>query len=108
MSEYKGQHTVIIDGYELTPIQSNHVVQAIENQLGEALDDMMSIDVDPYEKQSMVPAVKSLAEVLNLVAPEILFDGIDVVGGKAIFEDDLEEFNTGVVEEALDTEEEAE
>jgi hypothetical protein len=101
MSEHKNQHHVIIDGHELTPLQSNHVVEAIESQLGNSLDDMFDSDVDPYQKQTMAPAVRSLAEVLYLVAPHILFDGIEVIGGKAHFDEELEEFNPGGTEEVI-------
>ena len=105
MSEYKGQHQVIIDGHELTPIQSNFVVEAIENQLDQSMSDLLSGDVDSIEKEEMGPGVLSLAEVIAQVNPEFLYADIAIdENGKALFTGKLQEFNPEFVDEPADME----
>lgn len=106
MSEYKYQHQVIIDGYELTPIQSNFVVEAIEQQFDDSLCSMGDLIVDPDEKEQMAPAVLSLAEVITQVNPRHLSDEIEINNkGEASFIGVLSRYNPGGTEEVICPEE---
>lgn len=95
MSEYKDQHYVIIDGVELTPIQSNFVMEAIGNQFNEAYDDITHSDVDEDEKDALAPAVLSLAEVLKKTFhPDYPFPiFIEFNEDKACFTGKMKEYN---------------
>jgi len=103
MSEFKDQHHVIIDGIELSPIQSNFVVEAIENQYHEALEDVLSSDVDDIEKETIAPALLSLAEVIVQISPDIFAADIEInEEGTARFTGSLAKYNT--TDEPVDAE----